>query len=73
MVYIQQHLGIEMNILNDAGAEGMSTRSMEKLYTKRGYTISEEELKSKIKEIAVFPSDNCVNYVEDILIFRLGN
>ena len=73
MVYIQQHLGIEMNILNDTGAIGMSTHAKSKIYDKRGHTISKEELEEKLDEMGNFPSDDCMMYIEDVLVFKLGD
>lgn len=72
-VYIQQHLGIRMNILNDADTLGMDLNTLASYIEEYGITIEISELEEEIAAMDSFPSQNSVAYVGDVLVVKFSN
>ena len=73
IAYIRQHLGIDMYILNDIAANGMSMDELKDLLEERDVNVDFEKLKQNINSMNSFPKADCTMYVNDILIFKLSN
>lgn len=71
--YIQQHLGINMEILNESHETGISMNHLAQVLAEKDISIDEKVLEEQIGNMESYPSSGCVKYIGDVLVFKLSD